>query len=117
MVERVASLPLVSSTYDMVSSAYCTTKDNHPYLKSMCEVAELGVRTITTVALTGAAPIIGKLEPQSKNLAISKSIATWYTFTNVDLHIEFHLFDSLVKSGDLKKRKKICYCEMPELHF
>ncbi|XP_035639356.1 perilipin-2-like isoform X1 [Oncorhynchus keta] len=64
VVERVASLPLVSSTYDMVSSAYCTTKDNHPYLKSMCEVAELGVRTITTVALTGAAPIIGKLEPQ-----------------------------------------------------
>ncbi|XP_041723503.1 perilipin-2 [Coregonus clupeaformis] len=64
VVERVASLPLVSSTYDMVSSAYCTTKDNHPYLKSMCEVAEQGVRTLTTAALTGAAPIIGKLEPQ-----------------------------------------------------
>lgn len=68
MVERVTSLPLVSSTYDMVSSAYCTTKDNHPYLKSMCEVAEQGVRNLTTAALTGAAPIIGKLEPQSKNL-------------------------------------------------
>ncbi|XP_029530488.1 perilipin-2-like [Oncorhynchus nerka] len=64
VVERVTSLPLVSSTYDMVSSAYCTTKDNHPYLKSMCEVAEQGVRNLTTAALTGAAPIIGKLEPQ-----------------------------------------------------
>uniref|UniRef100_A0A674EHA6 Perilipin n=1 Tax=Salmo trutta TaxID=8032 RepID=A0A674EHA6_SALTR len=64
VVERVASLPLVSSTYDMVSSAYCTTKDNHPYLKSMCEVAEQGVRNLTTAALTGAAPIINKLEPQ-----------------------------------------------------
>ncbi|KAL0970355.1 hypothetical protein UPYG_G00240880 [Umbra pygmaea] len=64
VVERLASLPLVSSTYDMVSSAYCTTKDNHPYLKSVCEVAEQGVRTITTVTLNGAAPIIGKLEPQ-----------------------------------------------------
>uniref|UniRef100_A0AAZ3PNS4 Perilipin n=1 Tax=Oncorhynchus tshawytscha TaxID=74940 RepID=A0AAZ3PNS4_ONCTS len=49
----------MDSTYDMVSSAYCTTKDNHPYLKSMCEVAEQGVRNLTT-----AAPIIGKLEPQ-----------------------------------------------------
>ncbi|XP_010723994.1 perilipin-2 isoform X2 [Meleagris gallopavo] len=64
IVSRVANLPLVSSTYDMVSTAYITTKDNHPYLKSVCEIAEKGVRTITSVAMTSAMPIIQKLEPQ-----------------------------------------------------
>lgn len=50
----------------MVSTAYITTKDNHPYLKSVCEIAEKGVKTITSVAMTSAMPIIQKLEPQSK---------------------------------------------------
>ncbi|NWI07004.1 PLIN2 protein, partial [Tichodroma muraria] len=63
-VSRVANLPLVSSTYDMVSTAYIATKDNHPYLKSVCEIAEKGVKTITSVAMTSAMPIIQKLEPQ-----------------------------------------------------
>ncbi|NXF90692.1 PLIN2 protein, partial [Eubucco bourcierii] len=64
IVSRVVNLPLVSSTYDMVSTAYVTTKDNHPYLKSVCEIAEKGVKTITSAAMTGAMPIIQKLEPQ-----------------------------------------------------
>ncbi|NWH72447.1 PLIN2 protein, partial [Piaya cayana] len=64
IVLRVVNLPLVSSTYDMVSTAYITTKDNHPYLKSVCEIAERGVKTITSVAMTSAMPIIQKLEPQ-----------------------------------------------------
>ncbi|XP_054665599.1 perilipin-2 isoform X3 [Grus americana] len=64
IVSRVVNLPLVSSTYDMVSTAYVTTKDNHPYLKSVCEIAEKGVKTITSVAMTSAMPIIQKLEPQ-----------------------------------------------------
>ncbi|KAM9213488.1 perilipin-2 isoform 4-T4 [Leptosomus discolor] len=64
IVSRIVNLPLVSSTYDMVSTAYITTKDNHPYLKSVCEIAEKGVKTITSVAMTSAMPIIQKLEPQ-----------------------------------------------------
>ncbi|XP_039175357.1 perilipin-2 isoform X1 [Crotalus tigris] len=72
VVSRVASLPLVSSTYDMVSSAYISTKDNYPYLKSVCEMAEKGVKTITAVALTSALPIIQKLEPQ---IAMANSYA------------------------------------------
>ncbi|RLW05249.1 hypothetical protein DV515_00005308 [Chloebia gouldiae] len=67
IVSRVANLPLVSSTYDMVSTAYITTKDNYPYLKSVCEIAEKGVKTITSVAMTSAMPIIQKLEPQIAN--------------------------------------------------
>ncbi|XP_059211397.1 perilipin-2 [Centropristis striata] len=72
VVERVTSLPLVSSTYDLVSSVYTNTKDNHPYIKTVCEAAEQGVRTITSVALTTASPIIGKLEPQ---IAIANDLA------------------------------------------
>lgn len=61
MVSRVANLPLVSSTYDLMSKVYLQTKDQHPYLKSVCEVAELGVKTVTSVAFTSALPIIDKL--------------------------------------------------------
>ncbi|XP_013218642.2 perilipin-2 [Ictidomys tridecemlineatus] len=64
VVTRVANLPLVSSTYDLVSSAYVSTKDQYPYLKSVCEMAEKGVKTMTSVAVTSALPIIQKLEPQ-----------------------------------------------------
>ncbi|XP_051285078.1 perilipin-2 [Dicentrarchus labrax] len=72
VVERVTSLPLVSSTYGLVSSVYCNTKDNHPYIKSVCEAAEQGVRNITSVVLTTASPIIDKLEPQ---IAIANDLA------------------------------------------
>ncbi|XP_071333763.1 perilipin-2 [Trachinotus anak] len=72
VVERVTSLPLVSSTYGLVSSVYSNTKDTHPYIKTVCEAAEQGVRTITSVALTTASPIMGKLEPQ---LAIANDLA------------------------------------------
>ncbi|CAJ0949390.1 unnamed protein product [Ranitomeya imitator] len=64
VVIRLINLPLVSSTYDLVSSAYVTTKDHHPYLKSVCDAAEKSVRSITSVAITGAMPILQKLEPQ-----------------------------------------------------
>ncbi|XP_030396467.1 perilipin-3-like [Gopherus evgoodei] len=64
VVSRVANLPLVSSTYDMVSTAYTSTKENHPYIKSVCDVAEKGVKTITAAAVGGAQPILTKLEPQ-----------------------------------------------------
>ncbi|XP_010775403.1 perilipin-2 [Notothenia coriiceps] len=72
VVDRVTSLPLVISTYGLVSSVYSNTKDTHPYLKSVCEAAELGVRTITSVAFTTASPIIDKLEPQ---IAIANDLA------------------------------------------
>lgn len=72
VVTRVANLPLVSSTYDLVSSAYVSTKDQHPYLRSVCEMAEKGVKTVTSVAVTSALPIIQKLEPQ---IAVANSYA------------------------------------------
>ncbi|XP_034413262.1 perilipin-2 [Cyclopterus lumpus] len=72
VVERVTNLPLVSSTYCLVSSVYSNTKDTHPYIRTVCEAAEQGVRTITHVALISASPIIDKLEPQ---IAIANDLA------------------------------------------
>ncbi|XP_053905972.1 perilipin-3-like isoform X2 [Cuculus canorus] len=63
-VSRVVNLPLVSSAYGMMSTAYATTKESHPYVKSVCDVAEKGVKTLTAAAVSGAQPILTKLEPQ-----------------------------------------------------
>uniref|UniRef100_A0A2K5QPU5 Perilipin n=1 Tax=Cebus imitator TaxID=2715852 RepID=A0A2K5QPU5_CEBIM len=64
VVAQVVNLPLVSSTYELMSSAHVSTKDQYPYLKPVCEMAEKGVKTITLAAMTGALRIIQKLEPQ-----------------------------------------------------
>ncbi|XP_021100719.1 perilipin-3 [Heterocephalus glaber] len=64
VVDRVTSLPLISSTCDMVSAAYSSTKESHPHVKTMCDVAEKGVRTLTAAAVSGAEPILSRLEPQ-----------------------------------------------------
>ncbi|NXF87542.1 PLIN3 protein, partial [Eubucco bourcierii] len=61
---RVANLPLVSSACGAISSAYASTKDCHPYLKSVCDAAEMGVKTLTAAAVSGAQPLLSKLEPQ-----------------------------------------------------
>lgn len=65
-MRRVASMPLVSSVYDMAASAYNSTKESHPYVKSLCDAAEKGVKSLTQVAVSGAQPILTKLEPQSE---------------------------------------------------
>ncbi|NXA53480.1 PLIN3 protein, partial [Nothocercus julius] len=61
---RVAGLPLVSSACDAVSTAYASTKGSHPYVRSVCDAAEKGVKTLTAAAVSGAQPILTKLEPQ-----------------------------------------------------
>ncbi|XP_039372081.1 perilipin-3-like isoform X2 [Mauremys reevesii] len=64
IANRVANLPLVSSAYDMVSTAYTSTKESYPYVKSVCDVAEKGMKTMAAAAVSGAQPILSKLEPQ-----------------------------------------------------
>ncbi|XP_072263394.1 perilipin-3 isoform X1 [Pyxicephalus adspersus] len=64
VVERVANIPLISSACNMVSGVYSSTKDSHPYIRSVCDVAEMGAKTITGAAVTGSKPILSRLEPQ-----------------------------------------------------
>uniref|UniRef100_A0A8C6FVV8 Perilipin n=1 Tax=Moschus moschiferus TaxID=68415 RepID=A0A8C6FVV8_MOSMO len=64
VVGRVAGMPLISSTCNMVSAAYTSTKESHPHVKTVCDAAEKGVKTLTAAAVSGAQPILSKLEPQ-----------------------------------------------------
>ncbi|KAG8593847.1 hypothetical protein GDO81_000968 [Engystomops pustulosus] len=64
VVERVTQLPLVSSACSVVSAVYNSTKDSHPYIRNVCDVAEKGAKTLTDVAVTGSKPLISILEPQ-----------------------------------------------------
>lgn len=63
-MDRVANMPLISSTCNMVSAAYTSTKESYPHVKTVCDVAEKGVKTLTAAAVSGAQPILSKLEPQ-----------------------------------------------------
>uniref|UniRef100_A0A674JWB8 Perilipin n=1 Tax=Terrapene triunguis TaxID=2587831 RepID=A0A674JWB8_9SAUR len=62
--DRVASLPLVSAAYDVVSTTYTSIKETHPVIRSICDVAETGVRTITSATVSGAQPILDQQAPQ-----------------------------------------------------
>ncbi|CAM4577365.1 unnamed protein product [Caretta caretta] len=62
--DRVAGLSLVRSACEMASASYAATKETHPAIKAVCEVAETGVRAITSAALTGARPILDQLQSQ-----------------------------------------------------
>ncbi|XP_026502267.1 perilipin-3-like [Terrapene carolina triunguis] len=64
LVSRVASLPLVSAAYDVVSTTYTSIKETHPVIRSICDVAETGVRTITSATVSGAQPILDQQAPQ-----------------------------------------------------
>uniref|UniRef100_A0A8C4VR11 Perilipin n=1 Tax=Gopherus evgoodei TaxID=1825980 RepID=A0A8C4VR11_9SAUR len=63
-VGRVAGLPLVSSACEMASASYAATKETYPAIKTVCEVAETGVRAITSAAVIRAQPILDHLESQ-----------------------------------------------------
>ncbi|NWH42412.1 PLIN3 protein, partial [Chloropsis hardwickii] len=63
-VSRVASLALVSCACGAVASAYGRTKERHPCVRSVCSVAEKGVKTLTAAAASGARPLLTRLEPQ-----------------------------------------------------
>ncbi|XP_030322126.1 perilipin-3-like isoform X2 [Calypte anna] len=64
VVSRVANLALVSCACRAVCTAYTSTKQRHPYVRTVCDAAEKGVKTLTAVAVSGAQPLLTKLEPQ-----------------------------------------------------
>ncbi|XP_074965158.1 perilipin-3-like [Phalacrocorax aristotelis] len=62
-VEQVANLTLVSSACDTVSTAYASTKESHPYLRSLCDAAEKGVKSVTEATASCVQPVLMALEP------------------------------------------------------
>ncbi|NXI62709.1 PLIN3 protein, partial [Anseranas semipalmata] len=63
-VNRVTSLPLLNSAFNLVSSAYNHTKETHPCLSSVCNVAETVAAVAVGSVVGGAQPILDQLEPQ-----------------------------------------------------
>ncbi|XP_075753473.1 perilipin-3-like [Pelodiscus sinensis] len=64
VLKRVASLPVVSTACDLAATAYTSTKESHPYVKSLCDMAEKGVTSLTSVAASTEQPVPPTLEPQ-----------------------------------------------------
>ncbi|NWI87003.1 PLIN3 protein, partial [Pitta sordida] len=62
-VKEVANLTLVSSACDVVSAAYASTKESHPYIRSVCDAAEKGVKSITEATASCVQPVLTTLEP------------------------------------------------------
>ncbi|NXK92214.1 PLIN3 protein, partial [Formicarius rufipectus] len=63
-VNRVTSLPLLNSAFNLVSSAYNYTKESHPCLSGVCNVAETVAAVAVGSVVGGAQPILHQLEPQ-----------------------------------------------------
>uniref|UniRef100_A0A672V6Q4 Perilipin n=1 Tax=Strigops habroptila TaxID=2489341 RepID=A0A672V6Q4_STRHB len=63
-VNRVTSLPLFNSAFNLVSSAYNYTKETHPCLSGVCSVAETVAAVAVGSVVGGAQPILNQLEPQ-----------------------------------------------------
>ncbi|XP_062984518.1 perilipin-3-like [Elgaria multicarinata webbii] len=72
VMKRVAELPLVSSTYEMVSATYASAKESHPAIQAVCDMAEVKVKIIAASAANGAQPLLDKFEPQ---IAAANNIA------------------------------------------
>lgn len=81
-VKEVASLSLVSSTCDVVSAAYASTKERHPYLRSVCDAAERGVQSVTEATASCVQPVLATLEPHGKSLGKGREGlgGTWEEF-------------------------------------
>ncbi|NWH38800.1 PLIN3 protein, partial [Chloropsis hardwickii] len=63
-VNRVTSLPLLNSAFNLVSSAYNHTKESHPCLSGVCSVAETVAAVAVGSVVGGAQPILSQLKPQ-----------------------------------------------------
>ncbi|KAM9128238.1 perilipin-3-like [Pangshura tecta] len=75
VLRRVASLPLVNSAYDLAATAYASTKESHPYVRSICDMAEKGVTSITNAAVGSAQPAVTKLEPEAAATADEEGVS------------------------------------------
>ncbi|NWW49980.1 PLIN3 protein, partial [Pedionomus torquatus] len=72
-LNQVANLTLVTSTCDMVSTAYASTKESHHYIKSVWDAAEKGVKNVTEATASCVQPLLTTLEP---HVATASEFAT-----------------------------------------
>lgn len=64
VLQRVLQLPVVSSTCESLQRTYTSTKEVHPFVASVCEVYEQGVKGASALAMWSMEPVVRRLEPQ-----------------------------------------------------
>ncbi|NXG06491.1 PLIN3 protein, partial [Sakesphorus luctuosus] len=62
-VKEVASLPLVSSGWLVDPTVYASTKESHPCVRSACDAAEKGMRSVTEAKASCVQPVLTAVEP------------------------------------------------------
>uniref|UniRef100_A0A663NBA2 Perilipin n=1 Tax=Athene cunicularia TaxID=194338 RepID=A0A663NBA2_ATHCN len=67
-VNQVANPSLVNSACDMVSTAYALTKESHPFIRSVCDATEKGVKSVTDATASCVQPVLTTLEPHGNPL-------------------------------------------------
>ncbi|XP_072206446.1 perilipin-3-like [Excalfactoria chinensis] len=63
-VNQLANLTLISSACDVVSTVYASTKESYPYIRTVCDAAEKGVKSVTEATASCVQPLLVTLEPQ-----------------------------------------------------
>ncbi|NXG51689.1 PLIN3 protein, partial [Psilopogon haemacephalus] len=64
-VSEVTNPTLLSSACDVVATAYACTKESHPYIKSVCDAAEKGVKSASEATASCVQPLLTMLEPHA----------------------------------------------------
>uniref|UniRef100_A0A8V1A4S8 Perilipin n=1 Tax=Gallus gallus TaxID=9031 RepID=A0A8V1A4S8_CHICK len=64
VVNQLANLTLISSACDVVSTVYASTKESYPYIRTVCDAAEKGVKSMTEATASCVQPLLVTLEPQ-----------------------------------------------------
>ncbi|XP_031458957.1 perilipin-3-like isoform X1 [Phasianus colchicus] len=64
IVNQLANLALISSACDMVYTVYASTKESHPYIRTVCDAAEKGVKSMTEATTSCVQPVLVTMEPQ-----------------------------------------------------
>ncbi|POI18772.1 hypothetical protein CIB84_017485, partial [Bambusicola thoracicus] len=64
IVNQLANLTLISSACDVVSTVYASTKESYPYIRTVCDAAEKGVKSVTEATASCVQPLLVTLEPQ-----------------------------------------------------
>jgi len=68
VLQRVLQLPVVSSTCESLQRTYTSTKEVHPFVASVCEVYEQGVKGASALAMWSMEPVVRRLEPQCESI-------------------------------------------------
>ncbi|XP_058706985.1 perilipin-3-like [Poecile atricapillus] len=63
VVKEVANLSLVGSACDVVSAVYASSKESHPFVRSVCDAAEKGVQSVSEATASCVQPVLATLEP------------------------------------------------------